>query len=135
MSPLGASQPATVATAKDRAPTAAALEAQTAPVSDPLKKADLPKVASRPVVKAPDVDRDVRITIKTRDLKALRKAVKAAKLPASARRKVVIVHRSGSLVFVVKGVRPTGTDHHPLWIGRVMHQLTHQGVHPLSAQL
>lgn len=133
--PLGASQPATALTGRDRAPTAAAVAAQTAPVADPLKQADLPAVASRPAVKAPDIDRDVRITIKARDLKALRKAVTAARLPASARRKVVFVHRGATLVFVVKGVRPTGTDHHPLWIGRVMHQLTHRKVHPLAAQL
>jgi hypothetical protein len=135
MYPLGASQPATSLTAKARAPTAAAVAEQAAPVEDPLKQAELPKVASRPAATAPDIDRDVRITIRTRDLKALRKAVAVAKLPASARRKVVFVHRGSTLVFVVKGVRPTGTDHHPLWIGRVMHQLTRQRVHPLAAQL
>jgi hypothetical protein len=135
MYPLGASQPATTAAAKARAPTPATAQQQVAPVADPLARAKLPKVASRPAAKGADIDRDVRITIRKRDLRTLRKAVKAARLPSSARRRVVFVHRGSTLVFVVKGVRPTGTDHHPLWIGRVMHQLTQRHVSPLAAQL
>jgi hypothetical protein len=131
--PLGASLAASRSAAT---PTASQLAAATEPVAEPLAKAKLPKVAaSSEAVKVSTIDRDVRIAVKAKDLGALRKAVKAAKLPASAKRKVRYAKAKGTVTFVVKGVRPLGTDHHPLWIGRVMHQLSKQRVKPLSAQL
>jgi hypothetical protein len=131
--PLGSSLAATRSTASR---SEAALEAATEPVAAPLAKADLPKVASKSkAVAVSTVDKDVRIVVKAKDRKALAKAVKAAKLPKSAKGKVKYVVTKSKVTFVVKGVRPLGTDHHPLWIGRVMHQLSKQHVTAISAQL
>ena len=130
--PLGASLPATAAT---RSASEGALQAAAEPVARPLAKAKLPKAANRPLAKVEDTDKDVRITVKTRQLVQLRKAVKAAKLTASTKRKIKYVRGQGRITFVVKGVRPLNTEHHPLWIARVMNQLKHQKVQPISAQL
>jgi hypothetical protein len=130
--PSGASLPATRSTASR---TEAELGAATEPTAAPLPKAELPKVASRPLVKATTIDRDVRITVKAREIAKLRKAVKAAKLSTATKRKIKFVTGKGKVTFVVKGVRPLDTDHHPLWIGRVMNELKHQKVKPLTAQL
>jgi hypothetical protein len=130
--PLGAALPATAAA---RSLSPAALADATEPAADPLAKGALPKVANRPVRKVADTDRDVRITLKKRDLAQLRKAIKAARLPASAVRKIRYVQSTAKVTFVVKGVRPLGTDHHPLWIGRVMHELSRRHVRPVSAQI
>ncbi|HET6507230.1 MAG TPA: M14 family zinc carboxypeptidase [Baekduia sp.] len=131
--PLGASLPASRSTVT---PTASQLAAAIEPVAKPLAKAEMPKVAtSSKAVAVATTDRDVRIAVKTKQLSSLRKAVKAAKLPKSAMRKVKYAKTKGRVTFVVKGVRPLGTDHHPHWIGRVMHQLSRQRVKPISAQL
>ncbi|WP_445152508.1 M14 family zinc carboxypeptidase [Baekduia sp. Peel2402] len=113
----------------------AAVAKATEPVAQPLAKSEVPKVASRPLPKSENVDKDVRIAIKAKDRKALSKAVKAAKLPKSAKGKVKYLVTKSTVTFVVKGVRPLTSEHHPLWIGRVMHQLSKRHVDPISAQL
>jgi hypothetical protein len=130
--PMGAALPASAVT---RSLSARALAQATAPTADPLPKADLPKVANRPVTKTVRIDRDVRIVVRRGDLARFRTAVKAARLPASAKRKVRYVHGGAKVTFVVKGVRPLGTDHHPQWIGRVMHQVAKRHLRPVSAQI
>jgi hypothetical protein len=133
MTPGGASLPATAGKPKPVTDTVAAQQA--APAADPLTKAQLPKVATRQTVVVHDTDADVRITVKSSQLPRLRKAVQKAKLSKSTRGKIKYVKAHGRVTFVVKGVRPVDTEHHPLWIARVMNQLQAQKVKPLTAQL
>ena len=108
-----------------------------APVAaEPLPKAELPKVAPRPVRKARAGDRDVRIQVARKHTAELKRAVRAAKLPKATRKKVRYVRSGRTLTLVVKGARTSANDHtRGEWVRRIVGRLDRRDVKILSAQL
>jgi hypothetical protein len=105
------------------------------PLGEPLRKAQLPAVASRPVRAAKGTDRDVRIKVARRHTVTLKRAVKAAKLPRKMRKQVRYQRARTSVTLVVKGARRAGNDHaRGEWVRRIVGRLDRRGVRVLSAQ-
>jgi hypothetical protein len=121
--------PATVAQAQKAAE-------QAEPATAPVAAAKLPAVRSRPVRKGRGGDRDVRIQVARKHAAKLRRAVRAAKLPKTARKKVRYVKGRRTITLVVRGVRRSGNDHvRGEWVRRIVGRLDRRGVKVISAQL
>jgi hypothetical protein len=107
-----------------------------APLGEPLAKAELPKVASRPVRSTKATDRDVRIQVARKHSVKLKRAVKAAKLPRKARKQVRYVRSAKTVTLVVKGARRANNDHaRGEWVRKIVGRLDKRGVKVLFAQL
>lgn len=120
---------------KGEAPAAVSEAQALAPAADPVAKADLPAVVSRPATKVANTDRDVRIVIRRAQLTPLKAAVKAAKLSKGLRSKIRYVKAGSRITFVVKGVRTSDEHARKAWVGRLMGELTDRRVKPVIAQL
>jgi hypothetical protein len=106
------------------------------PLAEPLRKAELPAVASRPVRKAKAGDRDVRIQVARKNATKLKRAVRAAKLPKTTRKRVRYVRSGRTVTLVVKGARRANNDHaRGEWVRRIVGRLDRRGVKVLFAQL
>ena len=123
----GAPSPLTAETA----PQASQIE----PAADPIPQAKLPQTAGKPVAKAIDRDRDVRIQVKRRDGAKLKAAVKAARLSKSIRRKIHYATTRKTVTLVVKGVRTSDEHARKTWVSRVTRALERRHVDPIYALL
>ena len=112
-------------------------QAPAAPVdAQPLPKSTLPAVVSRPLRKGRATDRDVRIQVARRHATKLRRAVRAARLPKSARKRVHYVKSRRTVTLVVARARTSANDHRRgEWVRRIMGRLDRRGVKVLNAQL
>jgi hypothetical protein len=106
------------------------------PLAEPLRKAELPAVASRPVRAAKGTDRDVRIQVARKHTGKLKRAVKAAKLPKKMRKQVRYVRSGRTVTLVVRGARRVNNDHaRGEWVRRIVGRLDKRGVKVMFAQL
>ncbi|PTL58548.1 M14 family zinc carboxypeptidase [Paraconexibacter algicola] len=105
------------------------------PAAESLAKAELPKVASRPVVASTTTQKDVRITVRRSELGKLRTAVKRAKLSKALRSKVRWATTKKQATFIAKNARLSDDHDRNYWTSRVMGQLKSLKVKPLQAQL
>jgi len=106
------------------------------PLAEPLRRSQLPAVASRPVRAAHGTDRDVRIQVARKHSAKLKRAVKAAKLPKKLRKQVRYVRSGRTITLVVKGARRVNNDHaRGEWVRRVVGRLDKRRVKVLFAQL
>ena len=94
-----AQEPVTPAEAK--ATHAAAVE----PVAEPIAAKELPAIKSRPLASTVLIDADIRITVHSFDAKALRKAVRVAKLPKKLQKRVTYRASAGKFTLVIRGAR------------------------------
>jgi hypothetical protein len=124
-------------------PTTAALPPATVlrvsraePAAEPVAAAQLPAVSARPVRKSRGGDRDVRIRVARKHAAKLRRAVRGARMPKTARRNVRYVKGRRTITLVVRGARRAGNDHHRgEWVRRIVGRLDDRGVKVLFAQL
>ena len=105
------------------------------PLAEPLRKSELPAVASRPVRKSGG-DRDVRIQVARKHTAKLKRAVRQAKMPKATRKRVRYVRSGRTVTLVVKGARRSTNDHQRgEWVRRIVGRLDKRGVKVLFAQL
>lgn len=134
--PTGATIPAAPGSRESGEKAAAEAVAEAlAPKADPVAKAELPAVVSRPAPKPAATDRDVRIVIRKAQLRPLKSAVKAAKLSKGVRSKIRYVKAGSRITFVVKGVRTSDEHARKPWVARLMGELQARRIKPVIAQL
>ena len=94
----------------------------------PVAAAKLPDVKARPAVKSYDPNRTLKITVKrgkaNRKAKVLRKAVKAAKVPAKTKKKIKWVSKKKTLTMKIRNGKAFDHETMPLWMHRVSTYLT-----------
>ena len=102
----------------------------------PVPASRLPAVKPRPVRRSTAADRQVRIEVARRHAAQLRRAVRAAKLPRTLRKRVRYVKSRRTVTLVVSGARTASNDHRRgEWVRRIMGRLDRRGVRVLFAQL
>jgi hypothetical protein len=126
-------------------PTTAALPPSSAPrtapkvlepLAAPVAAAQLPAVKSRPVRRSSARDKAVIIEVARKHGKKLRRAVRAAKLPKAARKRVRYVKSRKTVTLVVARARTASNDHHRgEWVRRIIGRLDRRGVDVIYAQL
>jgi hypothetical protein len=124
-------------------PTTAALPpgttlkpAQAEPAAEPIAAAKLPAVKARAVRTSHNADRDVRIQVARKNGAKLKRAVRAAKLPKAARKRVRYVKAKRTVTLVVRSARTASNDHRRgEWVRRIVGRLDRRGVKVLFAQL
>ena len=115
------------------APTARRAAATTAA---PVAASKLPAVRTRKLAAVSRTARDVRIKVARKDGAALRRAVRAAKLPKRLQRKVRWQTTRKSVTLVVKRARTRSNEHdRGVWIGLIVKGLKRANVEILSGQL
>ena len=78
----------------------------------------------------------MRIQVARKHAAKLKRAVRAAKLPKTARKQVRYVRSGRTVTLVVKGARRSGNDHRRgEWVRRIVGRLDKRGVKVLFAQL
>ena len=93
------------------------------PVASPLPERELPAVKSRPV-RGKRSDSAVRIQVARRHAAKLKRAVRAAKLPKAARKRVRYVKSRRTVTLVVRDARREANDHgRGEWVRRIIGRL------------
>ena len=106
------------------------------PVAAPVAAAELPAVRSRPVRGSMARGKAVVIEVARKDGKKLRRAVRNAKLPKAARKRVRYRKSRKTMTLVVANVRTTGNAHERgEWVRRIVGRLDRRGVDVLFAQV
>ena len=101
-----------------------------------MRESKLPAVKKRPLRGRSKADKAVRIQVARKHGAKLKRAVRAAKLPKSVRKRVRYVKSRRTVTLVVRGARTATNDHkRGQWVRRIMGRLNKAHVRVVYAQL